>query len=219
MIDWNQIDLVFLDMDGTLLDLHFDNHFWQEHVPKRFGEKHGLDLEIAKSELSVKYKNAEGTLNWYCVDYWTQELDMDIAALKAEINHLIAVHPHVVEFLDRLRSRQIKTVLVTNAHHKSLSLKMETTKLAGRLDDITCAHDFGLPKEAAGFWEKYQQSHPFNPERTMLIDDSLPVLRAAQEYGIAHLLSILCPDSKAGKKEIEEFHAIHGFNEIMPKPA
>lgn len=217
MIDWNSIDLVFLDMDGTLLDLHFDNHFWQEHVPKRFGEKHGLPLDVAKTELSVKYKNAEGSLDWYCVDYWTRELDMDIAALKAEINHLIAIHPNVIEFLDRLRSRQIKTVLVTNAHHKSLALKMEKTRLAGHIDEITCAHDFGLPKEAAGFWQKYQQANPFNSERTLLIDDSLPVLRAAQEYGIAHLLGVRCPDSQAGSKEFNEFNAIKGFIEIMPK--
>ncbi|MBR42550.1 MAG: haloacid dehalogenase, partial [Acidiferrobacter sp.] len=26
MIDWNQIESVFLDLDGTLLDLRFDNH-------------------------------------------------------------------------------------------------------------------------------------------------------------------------------------------------
>jgi len=198
MIDWNKIDQVFLDMDGTLLDLHFDNHFWQEHVPKRFGEKHGLSLEKAKHELSEKYKNAEGTLDWYCVDYWTRELEMDIAALKAEVNHLIAVHPNVIEFLDRLRVHRIKTVLVTNAHHKSLALKMEKTRLAGHLDEITCAHDYGLPKEALGFWQKYHHAHPFNAERTLLIDDSLPVLQAARDYGMGHLLGIYCPDSQAG---------------------
>lgn len=43
MIDWSAIDTVLLDMDGTLLDLHFDNHFWQHHLPLRFAERHGLD--------------------------------------------------------------------------------------------------------------------------------------------------------------------------------
>ena len=27
MLAWDEIDTVLLDMDGTLLDLHFDNHF------------------------------------------------------------------------------------------------------------------------------------------------------------------------------------------------
>ena len=218
MINWNLIDLVLLDMDGTLLDLHFDNHFWQEHVPKRFGEKNGLTLEMAKSQLSVKYRKAEGSLDWYCVDYWSRELDLDIAALKAEINHLICMHPNVIEFLDRLRSRHIKTILVTNAHQKSLALKMDKTRLAGHIDKITCAHDFGLAKETTGFWQIYQQSNPFNPARTLLIDDSLPVLKTAQEYGIAYLLGIQRPDSKAEIKKSGEFDAIKGFHEIMPEP-
>lgn len=218
MINWNLIDLVLLDMDGTLLDLHFDNHFWQEHVPKRFGEKNGLTLETAKSQLSIKYRNAEGSLDWYCVDYWSRELDLDIAALKAEINHLIRIHPNVIEFLDRLRSHQIKTVLVTNAHQKSLALKMDKTRLAGHIDKITCAHDFGMAKETTGFWQIYQLSNPFDPARTLLIDDSLPVLKTAQEYGIAYLLGIQRPDSKAEIKNSGEFEAIKGFHEIMPEP-
>ncbi|MCP4043692.1 MAG: haloacid dehalogenase, partial [Gammaproteobacteria bacterium] len=35
VINWNSIHTVLLDMDGTLLDLHFDNQFWLEHVPLR----------------------------------------------------------------------------------------------------------------------------------------------------------------------------------------
>ena len=25
-----EVDTILLDMDGTLLDLHYDNHFWME---------------------------------------------------------------------------------------------------------------------------------------------------------------------------------------------
>ena len=32
--DWQEIDTVLLDMDGTLLDLHYDNYFWLTHIPK-----------------------------------------------------------------------------------------------------------------------------------------------------------------------------------------
>ena len=40
MINWKNIDTVLLDMDGTLLDLHFDNHFWQTFVPLRYAQQH-----------------------------------------------------------------------------------------------------------------------------------------------------------------------------------
>lgn len=73
MINWDSIQTVFLDMDGTLLDLHYDNHFWLAHVPQRYAEQHGMDPESAHADLAVRYQRVVGTMQWYCVDYWTRE--------------------------------------------------------------------------------------------------------------------------------------------------
>lgn len=216
MIDWNDIDTVFLDMDGTLLDLHYDNHFWLEHVPKRFAEANNLTLEQSKAQLMPRYKKAEGTLDWYCVDYWSNELGLDIALLKQEVDHLIAVFPFVVDFLDALRAQNKRMTLVTNAHGKALKLKMDRTQLGGHFDRLICSHDLGLPKEHDPFWEKLQTIEPFDKMRTLLIDDSLPVLRSAHRYGFEHLLAVFHPDSKAPQKEVGEFEAIRSFRDIMP---
>ena len=51
-LDWHTIDTVLLDMDGTLLDLYYDNHFWREHVPMRFAEKQKISLDQAKQLIS-----------------------------------------------------------------------------------------------------------------------------------------------------------------------
>ena len=216
MLDWQQIQTVLLDMDGTLLDLHFDNYFWLEHVPLRYAERHGMDVEQAKQELFPRFKQHEGTMDWYCLDFWTSQLDLDIALLKQEVDHLIAVHPHVVEFLDAVRGRGRRVLLVTNAHFKSLDLKMQRTQLSGHFDKLICAHDFGMPKEDTGFWGKLQVVEPFAREHTLLIDDSLAVLRSARQYGIQHLLSVRKPDSKSPARVIEEFEAMTGFQHIMP---
>jgi putative hydrolase of the HAD superfamily len=213
---WTAVDTVLLDMDGTLLDLHFDNHFWQRHVPLRYAEKHGLTVEQALTELMPRFRRAEGTLDWYCVDYWTRELDMDIALLKEEVDHLIAVHPDVPEFLERLRTKGRRVALVTNAHGKSLDLKMRRTRLGALFDAIVCSHDLGLPKEDPGFWQRLQAREAFAPEATLLVDDSLPVLRSARRYGIAHLLAVDRPDSRRPPRRVEEFAAIGSFAEIMP---
>jgi putative hydrolase of the HAD superfamily len=216
MLDWKNINTVFLDMDGTLLDLNFDNHFWREHVPLRYAEYHGLDIEASKQELFPRMRAVEGTMEWYCVDYWTQELGLDIAELKREVEHLIAVHPHVIEFLDAVRAAGKRVVLVTNAHAKSLDLKMERTRLGGHFDSIICSHDFGMPKEHPEFWQALQEPEHYSPEHTLLVDDSLPVLRSAQSYGIAYLLAIHKPDTQAPAKDVGEFRAIHSFDDIMP---
>lgn len=217
MIPWHEIDTVLLDMDGTLLDLHYDNHFWLHHVPQRYAEKHGLPFAEAHQDLLGRYQKIAGTMQWYCVDYWTAELGMDIAQLKQELAHLIAVHPDVPQFLESLRTVGKRVVLVTNAHHKSLAIKMAETGLSVHFDAMICAHDFGVPKEDAGFWDRLRAREPFDKARTLFIDDSLPVLRSAQGYGIAHLLAIYQPDSKQPRKNVEEFAAIERFAQIMPR--
>jgi len=216
MIDWSQIHTVFLDMDGTLLDLHFDNHFWREHVPMRYAERNGISVAAAKEELFPRFKDAEGTMQWYCVDHWSQELGLDIALLKQEVDHLIAVHPHVPDFLEAVRRCGKRSVLVTNAHQKALSLKLQKTRLAGRLDAVVCAHDLGLPKEQREFWGRLQAVEPFDPAHTLFVDDSLAVLRSARSCGFRWLLAVLRPDTRGPERVVEDFPAIRDFSEIIP---
>jgi len=217
MIDWQRIDTVMLDMDGTLLDLNYDNHFWLEYIPRRYAELRGLPLEEAKTALMARYQAVAGTIDWYSVDYWSRELDLDIALLKEEVKHLIAVHPHVIDFLDAVRATGRRVLLVTNAHMKSLTMKMERTRLGGHFDRIVCAHDYGVPKEEQHFWRKLQQQEPFDPRRTLLVDDSLSVLRAARKYGIDWLLAVYHPDTRQPRRDVGEFDAIESFADIIPK--
>ncbi len=218
MIVWEKIDSVFLDMDGTLLDLNFDNHFWQEFVPARYAERNGLGLDEAKTLLAPRFRAMEGRLEWYCLDYWSEQLDLDIPAMKLEIAGLIQVLPHVEEFLDAVRQVGKRLVLVTNAHRKSLGLKMEKTRLHGFFDSITSSHDFGYPKEDPEFWRGLGEVEAFSAERTLLADDSLPVLRSARAFGIRHLVAIRKHDTTRPARMIDEFPAIEDFREIMPKP-
>jgi len=216
MVEWKEIDTVFLDMDGTLLDLNFDTYFWLEHVPRRYSEKHGVDLDEAKAALMERYTAILGTINWYSIDYWTEELDLDIALLKQEVEHLIAVHPYVTDFLDAVREHGKRVLLVTNAHMKSLELKMEKTKLGGHFDHMVVSHDFGLPKEDPKFWKHVQEVEPYDPQRTLLVDDSLPVLRSARDYGIKWLLAVYEPDTQQPRRDVGEFEAIETFRDILP---
>ncbi|RVU29896.1 GMP/IMP nucleotidase [Neptunomonas marina] len=215
-MDWSSIDTVLLDMDGTLLDLHFDSFFWLEHLPLRYADIHQLDPDEAKRWLHERIMQEQGTLNWYCLDYWSRELDVDIVALKREVTERIAFRPHVKDFLSQLKVHDKRAVIVTNAHRGSLMLKLEKTDLAERVDHIICSHDYGVPKEEQAFWQRLQQEEPFDPERTLLVDDSLAVLRAAQTYGIRYLLSIVQPDSQSPKRDIAEFTAIDRFSSITP---
>lgn len=216
MIAWDDIDTVFLDMDGTLLDLNFDNHFWQEFVPGRYAERHGLGLEEAKTRLAPGFRAMEGRLEWYCLDYWSEQLDLDIPALKQEISGLVSVLPHVVEFLAAMRTSGKRLVLATNAHRKSLGIKMEKTRLQVFFDALVSSHDLGHPKEDVEFWRRLGSLEPFNAERSLLVDDSLPVLRAAQAFGLGWLVAVNKHDSTQPARQITEFCSIDDFRELMP---
>lgn len=216
MIAWNRVDTVLLDMDGTLLDLHFDNHFWQEYVPRRYAEHHDLDITAARAEVAARYQKVAGTLAWYCVDYWTRELDLDIERLKHETADRVALHPRVLEFLAALRANGKRAILVTNAHGKALRLKLARTGLEPHLDGIVCAHDLGHPKEQIAFWERLCERQPYDAARSVLIDDTLAVLRAARRYGIGQLVAIKRPDSRGAEREVVEFPAVNGVADLMP---
>jgi len=215
LIPWQDIETVLLDMDGTLLDLHFDNHFWQHHVPFCFAEKHGLPKEEADKQMKGKYAEVRGTLDWYCVNFWTNELSLDITQLKHDTAEKISIRPEVVEFLTWLNANDKRVVLVTNAHPASLDLKMSRTKLDVHFDNIINAHDIGMAKEHEGFWEKLQAFEQYRAQHTLLIDDNLEVLESAHQYGIRYCYGISQPDSQGAIIESELFPVISSFKEII----
>ena len=215
-MNWHDINTVLLDMDGTLLDLNFDTHFWREHVPRRYAFTRGLDIPTAKTVLEPVFLRISGTLDWYCLDYWTRQLGLDIAAMKKDVAHLIALQDGAVDFMDGLRRLGKRAVLVTNAHPKSVALKLEHTRLDNHLDHIVSSHELGLPKENHSFWTHLQALEPFDPRHTLLVDDNLAVLRSAQRFGIRHLLAACRPDSKQPPRRTDEFASFNRFAEIMP---
>lgn len=214
LLPWADIDTVLLDMDGTLLDLHFDNHFWLEHLPRRYAELHSISREAADAELLPLFRQHAGTLPWYCTDFWSRELQLPVRELKREVAHLIALRPDADTFLQALRGAGKRVVLITNAHRDSLSLKLEKVELAPYFERLISSHDYGFPKEDQQFWFALQQDCPFDPARSLFIDDSLPILRSAGRYGVAHLLAIRQPDSRGQAKDTEEFAAVEDYRQL-----
>ncbi len=219
MIDWQTIDTVLLDMDGTLLDLHFDSHFWLEHLPRRYGELHQLDdvtqERLTKEQLIKRIKDTQGTLSWYSLDNWSRELGVDIIALKREIQHLIGLRGDALDFLQWLKIQHPRVVLATNADRPSLALKLPLTGLESYLDAIVSSQDVGAAKEEQAFWFALQEIEPFDPARTLFIDDNPRVLESAREFGIRNLLGIREPDSQRPEKVLKEFVALDRFADLM----
>lgn len=218
-LDWHNIDTVLLDMDGTLLDLHFDNTFFLSLLPQKYAEKHAMSIENAQAYLTKEYEKVHGTIDWYCLDYWTQLLDLPIVELKRELQHLIQMREDVPEFLNALNASGRKVILLTNAHPDSLSLKIERTQLDKYFDELISTHEFGVSKEDPSLWTQLHARLQFAPKKTLFVDDSIRLLHVAEAFGIEHLLAVKKPDSQQPEIDTDKFQAVTDYrlliNEIL----
>lgn len=203
-------------MDGTLLDLRFDNYFWTELIPQRWGEARGMALYEAKAELQPRFAARQGTLQWYCTDHWTQELGLNVAALKHEAREHIRYLPGAEEFLQVVRQLAREVILVTNAHLDAFAVKTQYTGLGQYLDRVVSSHTLGFPKEAVAFWPRLEAQLSLTREQALFVDDNLPVLRAAQAFGIGQIFAVAQPDSTLPVRHIAEFPAVNAVRELLP---
>lgn len=214
-LPWHAIDTVLLDMDGTLLDLHYDNHFWMEHLPQRYAELHGVTRAMAEMELQPLFERNAGQLQWYCLDFWSTELNIPVRELKLETAHLIALRADADTFLAAVKRAGKRVILITNAHRDSLSLKLERIELAPYFERLISSHDYGFPKENPQFWDALHADIHFDPARSLFIDDTLPILRSARDFGVGHLLAVKAPDSQKGPKDTAEFAAVDYYRDLI----
>jgi len=214
-VDWSGIDTVLLDLDGTLLDLRFDNWFWREHVPGHYGRANGLDAGEAWAVLEPKFRAVMGTMNWYCIDYWSRELDLDIPLLKRAVRHEVRFLPGAEEFLLKLATTGKRRVLITNSHPETLAIKSEHVPLAAHFDASYSSHRFEVPKEDPAFWARFRAHESFEPARTLIVDDSPLVLESARRYGIAWLRAVRRPDSGRPPNEINGFAAVDRVADLL----
>ncbi|HFT4609772.1 TPA: GMP/IMP nucleotidase [Klebsiella pneumoniae] len=215
-IAWQEVDTVLLDMDGTLLDLAFDNYFWQTLVPETWGAARGLNLQEAKEAMRQEYHAVQHTLNWYCLDYWSERLGLDICAMTSEQGPRATLREDTVPFLDALKACGKRRILLTNAHPHNLAVKLKHTGLDAHLDLLLSTHTFGYPKEDQRLWRAVAEETGLEAHKTLFVDDSEAILDAAREFGIRYCLGITNPDSGLAEKQYLRHPGLNDYRRLIP---
>ena len=204
-----------LDMDGTILDLAFDNYIWMELVPRRYAAENDMSYEEARELLMSKYAAVQGDLEWYCLDHWCERLGFDVVQLHHDSSHRIGYLPRALDFLRHVHDEDYRVLLVTNAHRDTLALKDAITGLGDYFDGLHSSHDYGYAKESQNFWSALQEDVGFERESTMFVDDSQPVLRSAEEFGINSLVTVTQPDTSEPLREGSAFPGVQRVYDLV----
>tara|TARA_B100000900_G_scaffold15932_3_gene12611 strand:- start:3465 stop:4175 length:711 start_codon:yes stop_codon:yes gene_type:complete len=213
-VDWTEVDHVLLDMDGTLLDLAFDNDFWGQRIHEKYALLHEISIAQAVAKFEPLFKSVAGTLSWYSTDFWSQQYGYNVIehsrAYAVEIRWL----PFAKEFLHALRESDVRSTIVTNAHPDIVRLKHEITGITDLVDRTISSHTLGHAKESPNFWRQLQPELKFNPASTLFFDDSPAVLSAAIDFGIERSIAICHPDSTRPKCIPMSSLAVNNFEQL-----
>ena len=214
-IDWNKIDDVLLDMDGTLLDRHFDNFFFEEELPRRYAVLHQLSFEESRDRLMAMYRSVEGELAWTDLNYWTTRVGIDVVALHKELDHMIGFLPGAEDFLHYLRQLGKRVTIITNAHSTGVSVKVAKTGLDRYVDRIVDAFEVGYLKMRPEYWPTCQRLLKFDPARSFFMDDDEGCLKAAKAFGVAQLVHSAKSSSQLPPVPLPQFFSITGFAPLL----
>ncbi len=215
LLDWSRIDDVLLDMDGTLLDRHFDNFFFEEELPRRYATLQGLPFDEARIRLMSMYRSVEGELAWTDLRYWSERVGIDVVAMHKELDHMIAFLPGAEEFLRYLRQLGKRVTIVTNAHEAGVSVKTARTGLDRHVDRILDAFEVGYLKMRPEYWPNCQRLLGFDPMRSLYMDDDEGCLEAAKQFGVAHLIHSAKSSSQLPPAPLAQFVSVTSFAPLL----
>ncbi len=202
-------------MDGTLLDRHFDNFFFEEELPRRYAALHRLSFQESRDRLMAMYRSVEGELAWTDLNYWTCRVGIDVVAMHKELDHMIGFLPGAEEFLRHLRHLGKRVTIVTNAHSTGVSVKVAKTGLDQYVDRIVDAFEVGYLKMRPEYWPACQRLLRFDPSRSLFMDDDEGCLEAAKTFGVAHLVHSAKSSSQLPSAPLQQFFSIAGFAPLL----
>ena len=215
LVPWQHIDTVLLDMDGTILDLNYDNKIFGHLLPAAYAKQDDISAESAQERFSSHMMRLLGTMDFYRFDYWREFTGLEMVALHEQAAGLICFLPCADTFLEQLARCSKRVLIATNADRQSFVIKDKALNLTARVDEVISSHDYGVPKENDAFWQTLVEHTQLDPARTLFIDDTQRVLDAAKRFGIAQTLAVAYPDTRKPARETQGHPSFDHYDQLL----
>jgi putative hydrolase of the HAD superfamily len=168
------IEVVSFDMEGTLIDDGYSNLIWETDIPRLYGEKHGMDLDVARTKVLGEYaKVGEDRPEWYDIDYWFKRLGLDVdwRELLRQREGACRVYGEVPRVLERMRGEY---TLIVSSNTIREFLDVQLTKLPDVFAKVYSApSDLKTVKKTDSFYRRICEEMGVNPSSMAHVGDSL----------------------------------------------
>ncbi len=207
------IDCMLVDMDGVILDNTYDNNFWQNQIPGVISKNKNISFEDAKRLAVQIFNYKKNTKDWYDVDYWSNMLNVDIEAEKRSSISFdrIQLYEGVTKTLNKLKDN-FRLILITNAHRKTLNIKLEKYNLSPYFENMICAHELHYVKENIQLWYMLKSRFKLDYTKTLLIEDTINNIKVGLSAGISQAVYLGDEIYEDSKKILK----LSSINDIFP---
>ena len=207
------IDCMLVDMDGVILDNTYDNNFWQNQIPGVISKNKNISFEDAKRLAVQIFNYKKNTKDWYDVDYWSNMLNVDIEAEKRSSISFdrIQLYEGVTKTLNKLKDN-FRLILITNAHRKTLNIKLEKYDLNPYFEKMICAHELHYVKENIQLWYMLKSRFKLDYTKTLLIEDTINNIKVGLSAGISQAVYLGDEIYEDSKKILK----LSSINDIFP---
>ena len=204
---------MLVDMDGVILDNTYDNNFWQNQIPGVISKNKNISFEDAKRLAVQIFNYKKNTKDWYDVDYWSNMLNVDIEAEKRSSISFdrIQLYEGVTETLNKLKNN-FRLILITNAHRKTLNIKLEKYDLNPYFENMICAHELHYVKENIQLWYMLKSRFKLDYTKTLLIEDTINNIKVGLSAGISQAVYLGDENYEDSKKILK----LSSINDIFP---
>lgn len=204
---------MLVDMDGVILDNTYDNNFWQNQIPGVISKNKNISFEDAKRLAVQIFNYKKNTKDWYDVDYWSNMLNVDIEAEKRSSISFdrIQLYEGVTKTLNKLKDN-FRLILITNAHRKTLNIKLEKYDLSPYFENMICAHELHYVKENIQLWYMLKSRFKLDYTKTLLIEDTINNINVGLSAGISQAVYLGDEIYEDSKKILK----LSSINDIFP---